>query len=807
MKAARIQGIVVQEQLNSRLFNKRSKIIPSLIALMFCAGSINANAALVSPCSGVSLEPSIVTDMIGDSVLPVLGTLDGVLGLLLGPLGLSSNLNATLGSIAAGDPIGLNVLDQDGNLVSPSDACDTTADGYSLNTPKGISIGGNQITGLGNGAVANAGELNSIAFGNNSVTHALALNSIAIGPDSSVGSLGTNSLALGNGANINVSNSVALGANSTALIGAETNYTAYALSGPQNSVGEVSMGSAGNERKVTNVAAGSNLTDAVNVSQLQVVNDNLQALDDNAVKYDAGSLKMTVTLGGPLSVDGGTTGGTRVTNLAKGNISANSTDAVNGSQLFGITAGLTTSLNFDALGNSVANNLGGGAVYNSTTGAVSAPTYNVYGVNHNNVGSAINALQSIAPVQYSDASGVATPTVISNDVTLVGATSDPVRIHNVAAGIAPTDAVNVSQLDALAGDIDYLDTLAVKYDNASLNSITLGDGTLSTDGGLTGGTLISNLQQGAVNATSTDAINGAQLYATNQMVMNMSNGGGIKYFRANSSLADSVATGSESVAIGPESLASGDFSIAMGFNSQATNTGAIAIGQDSLSSGVNSIAIGTGALATGSVAVGAGAQAGNGGAAFGDNAIALTPQQGTAIGNGAVVTSDRGVALGAGAVANRDGMNGAAERFSNVTVASPEGAVSLGSAGNERQITNVAGGTADTDAVNVRQLSAAVAQSSVDIQNRIDALKNDMSGIKQDANAGTAAAMALASMPQSVIPGKVMMAAGVSNYQGQSAISVGVSNFSENGRWVVNFNGAANTRGNAGAAVGVGFHW
>lgn len=52
-----------------------------------------------------------------------------------------------------------------------------------------------------------------------------------------------------------------------------------------------------------------------------------------------------------------------------------------------------------------------------------------------------------------------------------------------------------------------------------------------------------------------------------------------------------------------------------------------------------------------------------------------------------------------------------------------------------------------------------------------------------------------------------MVAAGVANYQGQSAMAVGVSNFSENGRWVVNFNGTANTRGNAGAAVGVGFHW
>ncbi len=177
------------------------------------------------------------------------------------------------------------------------------------------------------------------------------------------------------------------------------------------------------------------------------------------------------------------------------------------------------------------------------------------------------------------------------------------------------------------------------------------------------------------------------------------------------------------------------------------------------------------------------------------------------MGNAATVTANRGVALGAGAQATRAGMNGATEKYSNVAVTSTEGAVSVGSAGNERQITNVAGGTADTDAVNVRQLDAAIAQSGIDINNRLNALQSDISGVRHDAHAGTASAMAMASMPQSVVPGKVMIAAGVANYQGQSAMSIGVSNFSENGRWAVNFNGSANTRGNAGAAVGVGFHW
>ncbi len=573
----------------TKTHKQRATLVAGVMAASMIGGVGIANAAIVSTCAGVSLPPSVVTNIVGAAVLPLTSTLDGALFLLLGPLGLSSNLNSTLTSIASGAPINLNVLDTNGNIVASNAPCQTTSDSFTLNTPKGISIGGNQITGLGNGVTANAGEMNSIAFGNGASTNALATSSIAIGPNASIGALGVNSMAIGSGTSVNVANSVALGAGSTATTGAESNYTAYGLTPTQTSVGEVSVGSSGNTRKITNVAAGSAATDAVNVSQLQ-------AVDEGAVKYDSLSLKMTVTLGGPLSVDGGTTGGTRITNLSKGAVNATSTDAVNGSQLFGITSGMTS--NIDALGLSMATNLGGGATYNSTTGAVSVPTYNVYGTTQNNVGSAITALQGNAPLQYSNSAGVATPNTPSNDVTLVGSALGPVTIHNVANGVAANDAVNMSQLDAMGNNVSNLDALAVKYDGASKDTITLA--------GPTDGTTITNLHQGLLSATSTDAVNGSQLYATNQAITNMSNGGGMKYFHANSTQADSAAMGIDSVAIGSRSMASGVASIAMGDNSQATNTGAIAIGQDSISSGVNSIAIGTGAVATGSVAVGVG---------------------------------------------------------------------------------------------------------------------------------------------------------------------------------------------------------
>jgi len=779
-----------------------NKIIYTLVAAAFATNTGTVNAALVSACTGVSLPKSVVTDIVGQAVVPIAGALDSTLSSLLFPLlGLQTNLQSTLASIAGGTPIALNVLDTSGNVVDPTadPTCQTTADGFQLTTPKGISFGGNQITGLGNGAVADAGEINSIAIGNSAATDAAALNSIAIGTNATIGSGGTGSVVIGSGASANVANSVVLGAGSVATVGAATGYGAYGLTAPQTSVGEVSVGSSGSERTITNVAAGSAATDAVNVSQLQAINDG-------AVKYDTGLLleKSLITLEGAVTTDGGTSNGTKITNLAKGDISVNSSDAVNGSQLYNITQGFTT--NIDNLGTSTATNLGGGAVYDSTTGIISAPTYNVYGTSQTNVGDAIATLQTNAPLQYSDANGVPTPLVPSNDVTLVGSSAGPVRIHNVADGIDPNDAVNKSQLDAVQAGVSDLDALAVKYDSASKDTISLA-GTTSTDGGVTGGTRLTNLHQGTLSATSTDAVNGTQLFETNLRIDNIVNGGGVKYFHANSTAADSSATGAESVAVGPRALSSGDGSVAIGDNSQATQDGAIAIGQNSTSSGLNSIAIGTGAVATGSVAVGAGAQAGNGGAAFGDNAIALTAQQGTALGNAATVTSDSGVALGAGSQASRAGMNGATERYSNTAVSSTAGAVSVGSTGNERQITNVAGGTADTDAVNVRQLDAAMTQSSQYFSNQFYNLRSEIDKVDKDASAGSAASMAMASMPQSVLPGKAMLTAGVGHYEGQSAVAVGVSNFSENGRWVVNFNGSANTRGKVGAGVGVGIHW
>src|SRR5688572_17004469 len=302
-------------------------------------GTTRAEAQVVSVCSGVSLPPSVVTDIMGPvitgAVVPVEGVLNDtlavvnlianlpLLGLVVDPIAPSSvDISTLLSDAAAGDPISLSVLDLDGDLVGPSDECIATADGVTLDEEKGVSIGGNQITGLGaNGFEADAGEINSIAIGNNAATDATATGSIAIGTDAAVGAGAIDSIAIGNGAAATAANSVALGANSTTtatLADPAYNPGFGTLEGATAS-GEVSVGSATEQRRITNLAAGSAPTDAVNVSQLQ-------AATEWSIRYDSAT-KDIATLEGAA--------GTLVTNLSDGAVNALSSDAVNGSQLFG----------------------------------------------------------------------------------------------------------------------------------------------------------------------------------------------------------------------------------------------------------------------------------------------------------------------------------------------------------------------------------------------------------------------------------------------------------------------------------------
>jgi len=406
----------------------------------------------------------IETDV--NQTLGVLG--NPLLGLIGLPAPLSVNVNGLLTTAGSGSDIGLSVLAQDGTLVGPSGQCDATADSFSLDNPAGISIGGNQITGLGDpGEQAVAGEIDSVAIGNRASTDATALGSIALGPEATVGANALGSIAIG-------SNSSAIGINSVAL-------GAGSIATRDNSV---SIGS----RQLTDVAAGTQLTDAVNLSQLNAV---AAAIPTDAVQYDDAS-HTVITLDGA--------GGTIITNLQAGAVNGTSTDAVNGSQLFAVQTQV------DGIQAQVTNNTTAITNLQTTVGGNSTAITNLQTTVGGNTTAITNltlAVQNgaVGPVQYSDSG---TPTVPnggtpSNDVTLVGGAPGPVAVHNVADGLiaaGSTDAVNGGQIFNLALGV----TDAVIYDDPSHTSVTFNPGV--------GPAAVHNVASGVA---ATDAVNVSQL--------------------------------------------------------------------------------------------------------------------------------------------------------------------------------------------------------------------------------------------------------------------------------------------------------
>ncbi|MGJ4859649.1 hypothetical protein ACN6KF_005683 [Labrys sp. La1] len=349
--------------------------------------------------------------------------------------------------------------------------------------------------------------------------------------------------------------------------------------------------------------------------------------------------------------------------------------------------------------------------------------------------------------------------------------------NSLANGVNTTALGNGANASAQAGDVALgagsTTSTVVNTTGTTINGTTYtfaGTDAKSTVsvGSLGNERTVTNVAAGQISASSTDAINGSQLYATNQAVSSIGNnvnnlgnsvasglgggssydpstgtvitslnyggdtfnsvqgvidkiggaisGGGIKYFHANSTDPDSIASGQNAVGIGPNSVASGDNSFAAGNGAQASGASSVATGNGATATGSNSIATGTGAKASGSgsIASGNGAQAGGSNSvAVGTNANAAQDNA-VALGNGADTSGGQAgdVALGSGSktstVVNTTGttINGTNYTFAGTNATST---VSVGSAGNERTVTNVAAGQisgSSTDAINGSQLYA-----------------------------------------------------------------------------------------------------
>ncbi|EBH7853957.1 autotransporter adhesin SadA [Salmonella enterica] len=259
----------------------------------------------------------------------------------------------------------------------------------------------------------------SLAMGAKTIVNADA--GIGIGLNTLVMADAINGIAIGSNARANHANSIAMGNSSQTTRGAQTDYTAYNMDTPQNSVGEFSVGSEDGQRQITNVAAGSADTDAVNVGQLKVT--------DAQVSRNTQSITNLNTQVSNLD--------TRVTNIENG------------------------------IGDIV------------TTGSTKYFKTNTDGADANAQGADSVAIGSgsIAAAENSVALGTNSVADEANTVS-VGSSTQQRRITNVAAGVNNTDAVNVAQLKASeAGSVRY-ETNADGSVNYSV--LNLGDGSGGT---------------------------------------------------------------------------------------------------------------------------------------------------------------------------------------------------------------------------------------------------------------------------------------------------------------------------------------
>ncbi|EEV7791792.1 YadA-like family protein [Escherichia coli] len=308
--------------------------------------------------------------------------------------------------------------------------------------------------------------------------------------------------------------------------------------------------------KITNVKAGdltAGSTDAVNGSQLKTTNDNVSTNTTNIATNTTNITNLTDAVNGlgddsllwnkaagAFSAAHGTEATSKITNLLAGKISSNSTDAINGSQLYGVADSFTSYL-------------GGGADI-SDTGVLSGPTYTIGGTDYTNVGDALAAINTSFSTSLGDALlWDATAGKFSAKHGINNAPSVITDVANGAVSSTSSDAINGSQLygvsdyiaDALGGNAvvntdgsittptyaiaggsynnvgDALEAIDTTLDDALLWDTTAngGNGAFSAAHGKDKtASVITNVANGAVSATSSDAINGSQLYSTNKYI-------------------------------------------------------------------------------------------------------------------------------------------------------------------------------------------------------------------------------------------------------------------------------------------------
>ncbi|MFW9299553.1 YadA-like family protein [Glaesserella parasuis] len=357
-------------------------------------------------------------------------------------------------------------------------------------------------------------------------------------------------------------------------------------------------------------------------------------------------------------------------------------------------------------------------------------------------------------------------------------------------------------------------------------------------------------------------VEGQTEFVTNSVItaVHNMNEQGIKFFHTNDGVAepinqasngiDSSASGTYATAVGYKAVAAGDNALAMGKGATASGKNSIAIGTGNQVIANKSGAFGDPNIIRG-VQIGTDS-AGNpiykgidGSYAFGnDNVITSsntfvlgnnvnnkrdsngaltwmsaipegTVENSVYLGNNTTATAGDGSQTGSLKNWKQDGSRGSTTTagstgtVSSATVgnmiyggfagATANGVVSVGAAGDERRIQNVAAGeisSTSTDAINGSQL--------YNVAHRLGA-KLESEG--RQLRAGIAATTAMSNIPQVTLPGKSTLGAGIGTFEGQNAVAVGFSRMSDNGRVILKVSAGATSQGKYNAGAGIALQW
>ncbi|HYC94321.1 MAG TPA: YadA-like family protein [Sphingomicrobium sp.] len=564
-------------------------------------------------------------------------------------------------------------------------------------------------------------------------------------------------------------------------------------------------------------------TDAINGSQLFATNQAVEAVaqlsgntDERAVKYDwTDSNGNGIVDPGEVDYNSATlagVGGTTLTNVAAGAVNATSTDAINGSQLHGVST-------------SIATHLGGSSVVNPD-GTITGPTYVVQGGNYTTVFDAFNAVDG----ELTNINSALTTIINGGGIMYFHANSaladsQATGVNSVAIGPASTaaaaDAVSIGNgaLASNAGDVALgsgsttaavVATAGTTINGTNYNFAGAAPTSTVSVGAVGAERTVTNVAAGQISATSTDAVNGSQLHATNQAVgalgdrvtniegditnlTNDINSGNVGLVRQTGGSSGPITVGALTGGTSIDVSGTAGDRVISGLADGVANNDAVTVRQ--LAAAITNVVV-NGAPFT--------SNNGSGGAApvsSGTNSVAG--------GYGAVASGARSSALGVNSSAT--GNNSVALGYGS-TDGGLDNVVSVGAVGAERQITNVAAGTRPTDAVNVSQLNTGLANNltlaNQYTDNRLAELSFDLSDARKDADSGTATAMAVSGLPQVMNPGGAMVAGGFGVYRGETAFAVGLSKASDDGRFILKGGATISTRSShIGANVGVGYQF